>query len=289
MRLALLVPLVALGLAVAAAAIVGGAAGRGLALKPEGARMNMFRRGRDAADTNQGDDNADAPRDVAERVRAATSRGGSDAPLVTAFVDRDTQESRHAQEAAREADGPTPSRVGEHVATVLESAQQAARTIRQDAQNEAKSMLERVAHEAEETRARANREAAEKRREAERVLNEAKERSKSTRAAAEQFAERQRQDADEHAAATVAEAKATAASIADAANARHEELLSNVSVTEDRLRALSVALRNVASELDDLVAARAADGDSADGKEPEALDESLRARTGAVEERSAAQ
>ena len=288
MPLALLVPLAALGLAVAAAAIVGGAAGRSLALKPEGARMNMFRRGRDAADTNQGDDNADG-RDVAARVRAATSRGGSEAPLVTAFVDRGSQESRHAQDSASDADGPTPSRVGEHVATVLESAQQAARTIRQDAQNEAKSMLERVAHEAEETRARANREAAEKRREAERMLHEAEERSKSMRAAAEQFAERQRQDADEHAAATVAEAKAKAASIADAANARHEELLSNVSVTEDRLRALSVALRNVASELDDLVAARPADGDSGDGKEPEALDESLRARTGAVEERSAAQ
>jgi hypothetical protein len=280
---ALLGVLVVLG--IAAAVAVTGAASGSLEVKPEGALMNVFRRGRDAAGINRDDDVAPPPGDVTARIRAATS-DAAEAPLVAALVDGPAQEQRDAKQQ-HAADPDSMSKIGERVATVLETAQEAARTIRQDAQDEADALLKRVTREAEETRARADQEAEELRRDAERVLHEAEERSGKTRAEADKFAERRREEADEQAAATLSAAKANAASIAEAAAARHDELLTNVSVTEDRLRALSSALRNVASELDDLLAAETADEE----KEPdteESLDDSLRTRAGASRGRSRA-
>jgi hypothetical protein len=168
----------------------------------------------------------------------------------------------------------SPSRIGEQVATVLQTAQEAAQRIRDDAQAEADELLERVTREAFEHRDRSAREANDRRSEAERIFREAEERSKQAVEEGERLFQQRQQEAEEQAGATVAKAKAEAANISEEANARHEELLTNVSVAENRLRALSAGLRSVAGELEELV-------EGGDGGQ---LDESLRARIGPTEE-----
>lgn len=217
--------------------------------------MNRFRRDRDAPERHA---------EVIGLVRTATATFDELEPVAE-------EQPPKTEPAVEEL---SPSRIGEQVAAVLQTAQEAAQRIRDDAQAEADALLERLTHEAFEHRDRSAREANDRRSEAERILRAAEERSKDAVDEAEKFFQQRQQEAEEQAVATVAKAKAEAATISEEANARHEELLSNVSVAENRLRALSAGLRSVAGELEELLG----------GGDGGRLDESLRARLGPTEE-----
>jgi F0F1-type ATP synthase membrane subunit b/b' len=155
------------------------------------------------------------------------------------------EESTDVERSQREltpAPPVTAENIGEHVSSVLQSAQQAARTIQDDARREAASLVERARREAAETRARASTEAEAKRSDAERALQTAREQADQTRDDADAYAQQRRQEAEQQAVATL-----------QAAKERDEELLSNVAMTEDRLSVLSTALKTVALELDELL------------------------------------
>jgi hypothetical protein len=250
----------------------------------EGAAMSVFRRDR----RPESEPSDDLRGNMAERVRAATGQQGNTqiTEVIPEVVGRSAPEESTDVERARRERTPAPAAVtadniGEHVSSVLQSAQQAARTIQDDARREAASLVERARREADETRARASTEAAAKSSEAERALQTAREQADQTRGDANAYAQRRRQEVEQQTAATLSDAKREASSIQQAAKKRHEELLSNVAMTEDRLKVLSTALKNVAHELDELVE----DESSAAGSEAparEELDAALRSRTGAT-------
>jgi F0F1-type ATP synthase membrane subunit b/b' len=208
-----------------------------------------------------------------KRVRAAAGQRGSTeiTEVIPEVVERPAQEESTDVERSQGEITPalpvTAENIGEHVSSVLQSAQHAARTIQDDARREAASLVERARREADETRARASTEADAKRSDAERALQTAREQADQTREDADAHAQQRRQEAEQEAVATL-----------QAAKERDEELLSNVAMTEDRLSVLSTALKTVALELDELLVE---DEPPAAGSEAarEELDTALRSRT----------
>lgn len=265
-------------------------------LRAEGAAMSRFRPDRRQADSDaslSNDEVSRRDRSVAERVRAATAdRGDAKIREVIPEIVRQARPDEGAEAERAETDRSMPDaavtahNIGEHLASVLQSAQQAARTIEEDARRDAAALIAQARREADETRSRSSAEAATKNAEAEHLRQAAREESEQTRSDADEYAQQRRQEAEERAAATLRDAKAEAASIAQDAKERHEELLSNVAMTEDRLKLLSGALKNVARKLDGLVE----DGSSNTGgrarlgqaQAQAGLDEALRGRTGAT-------
>jgi hypothetical protein len=245
----------------------------------EGAAVPVFRRDR----RPEGE-----PRDnlrAAERVRPAKGQRGDTeiTEVIPEVVGRAPQEE--STDVVRPQTEPTPApavtaeNIGEHVSSVLQSAQQAARMIQDDARREAASLVERARRKAEETRARASTEAAAKSSDAERALQTAREQASETRADADAYAQRCRQEAEQQAAATLSDAKAEASSIQQAARKRDEELLSNVAITEDRLNVLSTALKTVALELDELLIEDESPAAGSEAAAREELDAALQSRT----------
>jgi hypothetical protein len=249
----------------------------------EGANMSVFRRGgrpeREPRDHLRGN--------VTGRISAATGERGNTqiTEVIPEVVGRPAPEKWTDVEPEQREGTPAPAAVtaeniGEHVSSVLQSAQQAARTIQDDARRQAASLVERARLEADKTRASASTEAAAKSSEAERALQTAREQADQTRGDADAYAQRRRQEAEHQAASTLSDAKVKALSIEQAAKKRHEELLSNVAMTEDRMKVLSTALKKVARELDELGEDESAVGSEAPAQED--LDAALRSRTGAT-------
>jgi cell division septum initiation protein DivIVA len=145
------------------------------------------------------------------------------------------------------------SDLGQHVATVLETAREAAGRIEADARSEAARLLERSRSEAQERIAGARRKAEELQAEAVRARSEANEAAEEVRARADAYAEQKRREADEAAAEVVVEAERTARERSRAAEDRQQALNANVERTEDRLRRLVIGLRELAGRLDVLV------------------------------------
>jgi hypothetical protein len=141
--------------------------------------------------------------------------------------------------------------LGQHVATVLATAREAAEKIETEARQEA----ERTLAEARDKAAQIEAETAEKR-------SAAFAAAEDVRTRADAYAERKRQEADEAAAAAVARVEREAQERARAVEERQQELDANVERTEERLRTLVARLREVADRLDVLVG-------------PDALDDAL--------------
>jgi hypothetical protein len=242
----------------------------------EGAAMPVFKR--DRRPESEPSDNLRA----AERVRAAIGqRGNTDiTEVIPEVVGRPAStDVERPQQEPTPAPAVTAENIGEHVSSVLQSAQQAARTIQDDARREAASLLKRARREADETRARASMEADAKSSDAERALQTASEQANQTREDADAYAQGRRQEAEQQAAATLSDAKAEASSIQQAAKRRDEELLSNVAITEDRLNVLSTALKTVALELDELLVEDESPAAGSEAAAREELDAALRSRT----------
>jgi hypothetical protein len=155
-------------------------------------------------------------------------------------------------------------KLGEHVTSVLEAANQAAATIRDEARTTAKDIVERAQREAgtwlEKARA------------------ETEEESREMKERANAYATEKRREADRQASALTARAKREASEQTKAAQERGAALAKNVELSEQRLRQLVGGLRDLAVRLEELLQAPAA-GDGASAETPtsgESMEESLR-------------
>ncbi len=177
-----------------------------------------------------------------------------------------------------ESGGLDMASVGEHIASVLASAEAAAQKIRMEAEQDAEETREEAARLANDVRASATQEA-QANVASSRELVEAKAASRGIRSDADRYADERRREADAEAAQVVRDAERRAASIADASGERDRVLLANIAASESRLRDLAKNLRGMAGSLDDVVGdADVADSaDDGTGRELDAvLVESLR-------------
>ena len=143
--------------------------------------------------------------------------------------------------------------LGQHVATVLATAREAAEKIEGDARSEAAAVLERAKAEAAETLSDARDKAAELESETNEKRSAAIAAAEDIRSRADAYAEKKRQEADEAMSEALARAERQARDRARAAEERQQELDSNVERTEERLRKLVTGLRELAGRLDVLV------------------------------------
>ena len=172
---------------------------------------------------------------------------------------------------APERRAPTFDDLGQHVASVLQSAREAAERIVAEARAEATRVHERSQKEAEAAVAEARRKAGEIDVEASQMQAEAKRVARDLRARADEYAEEKRQEADEASAEILARAERVAKERTAAAEARQRALDENVERTEERLRQLVGGLRDLAGRLDVL----AGSGDGAEPDADAALDQEL--------------
>jgi len=198
------------------------------------------------------------------RVGAQTPEGG--AHMRRRFNEREEGGAEQVVEAAApeapEAGDGGFAELGQHVATVLATAREAAAKIEEDARREAAQVLERAKAEAAKTLADAREKATETEAEAAEKRSAAFATAEDVRTRADAYAEQKRQEADEAVAEANARAERQARERARAAEERRQELEANVERTEERLRTLVARLREVADRLDVLVG-------------PDALDEAL--------------
>lgn len=181
---------------------------------------------------------------------------------------------------------PTFSELGEHVASVLEKAREAAERIQAEARSEAAQVLERAQADAEERLATARRKAEELEAEAAQARSESNQVAEDVRSRADAYAQEKRQEADDAAAQITARAERLARERARAADERHRALSANVERTEERLRRLVTGLRELAGRLDVLVGSDGLTELSALESDPSApvLDETLRQQVAAGEQ-----
>jgi cell division septum initiation protein DivIVA len=188
------------------------------------------------------------------QVGAQTPEGG--AHMRRRFNEREEtggeQVEAPAAEAPEAGDGGF-AELGQHVATVLATAREAAEKIQGDAQREATQVIERAKAEAEQTLAQAREKAAELEAETAEKRSAAFAAAEDVRTRADAYAEKKQQQADEATAEAIARAERQARERARAAEERQQVLDSHVERTEERLRKLVTGLRELAGRLDVLV------------------------------------
>ena len=143
--------------------------------------------------------------------------------------------------------------LGEHVASVLETATSAAAKIAEDARIEARELTERTKEEAAELIATARREADRVSAEAKHLLAEAEKESRGLRQSVNEYLAEKRQEADAEVSQIVTRAKREASEHTRAAQERRRALDQNVELTEKRLRQLVGGLRDLAGRLEELL------------------------------------
>jgi len=190
------------------------------------------------------------------QVGAQTPEGG--AHMRRRFNEREETGGEQVEAPAPVAEAPEAgdggfAELGQHVATVLTTAREAAEKIRGDAGHEAAQVLERAKAEAEQTLAQAREKAAEIEKETAEKRSAAFATAEDVRTRADAYAENKRQEADEAAAEVLARAERQARERARGAEERQQALDSHVERTEERLRKLVTGLRELAGRLDVLV------------------------------------
>jgi hypothetical protein len=170
-------------------------------------------------------------------------------------------------------------KLGEHVTSVLEAANQAAAKIREEARSAAQEIAERAQREAKTWLDKARAETDELSHEASRLRIEAEEESREMKERANAYATEKRREADRQATAFVAGAKREASEYTKAAQERGAALAKNIELSEQRLRQLVGGLRDLAVRLEELLQAPSDESEAA-GVEPlrneESIEESLR-------------
>ena len=215
------------------------------------------------------------------RVGAQSPEGG--AHMRRRFNEREEAGGERVEAPAAEApetgDGGF-AELGQHVATVLATAREAAEKIQGDAQREATQVIERAKAEAEQTLAQAREKAAELEAETAEKRSAAFAAAEDVRTRADAYAEKKQQQADEATAEAIARAERQARERARAAEERQQVLDSHVERTEERLRKLVTGLRELAGRLDVLVGSDALvelvePARESEAPQPAGLDEAL--------------
>jgi cell division septum initiation protein DivIVA len=188
------------------------------------------------------------------QVGAQTPEGG--AHMRRRLNEREETGAMHLEAPAPEApeagDGGF-AELGQHVATVLATAREAAEKIQTDARREATQVLERAKAEAEQTLAQAREKATAIEAETTEKRSAAFAAAEDVRTRADAYAEKKQQEVDEAAAEALARAERQARERARAAEERQQTLDAHVERTEERLRKLVTGLRELAGRLDVLV------------------------------------
>jgi hypothetical protein len=176
-------------------------------------------------------------------------------------------------------------KLGAHVTSVLEAANEAAAKIRDEARGNAKETAERAQRDAASWLEKARAETDELSREASRLRVEAQEESRELKERANAYATEKRREADRQASALVSQAKRDASEHTRAAQERSAALAKNVGLSEQRLRQLVGGLRELAERLEEILRDPPA-ASQGEGFEPrrteESMEESLR-RSAAVQ------
>jgi hypothetical protein len=199
------------------------------------------------------------------------------APVPDTSGERQTETDTDTDTATPEVARPN---VGEHVEMVLKAAEDAAENLVKEARIRAIAIRDDAERDATTRLDAANATAARLTAEAEAAHTEALASAERVRAAAEGDAVAQRAEAEEEAARLRADAEREAATFAERTQARHEELMNDTALAEDRLRRLVSGLRDVANRLDGLLGPEADEQPApisavADEREPASLDEAL--------------
>jgi cell division septum initiation protein DivIVA len=188
------------------------------------------------------------------RVGAQTPEGG--AHMRRRFNEREETGAEQAEAPGAEAPEAGEqgfAELGQHVATVLATAREAAEKIGEDARREAAAVLERAKAEAEQTLTQAREKATEIEADTAEKRSAAFAAAEDVRTRADAYGEKKQQEADEAAADVLARAERQARERARAAEERQQELDAHVERTEERLRKLVTGLRELAGRLDVLV------------------------------------
>jgi hypothetical protein len=175
--------------------------------------------------------------------------------------------------------GADYTKLGEHIATVLKTAKEAAERITDEAHNDAERLRERSQEETSTRLAEANLEAAKMLSEADQRRVQTEEASKAARERADTYANEKRREAEAKASKAIADAEQVAARRARAGEERQRTLRENVDLTEKRLEQLAAGLRDLAGRLETLVHPNGVPAPGDDGqtqKGQDALSESLR-------------
>ena len=170
-------------------------------------------------------------------------------------------------------------KLGEHVTSVLEAANDAAAKIRDEARANAKEIAERAQREAASWLEQARAETEELAHEASRLRIEAEEESRELKVRADAYATEKRREADRQASAIVSGATREASEQTRAAGERSAALAKNVELSEQRLRQLVGGLRDLAGRLEEILQEPPGGSDESGVKElpaHESMDESLR-------------
>jgi hypothetical protein len=147
--------------------------------------------------------------------------------------------------------------LGEHVASVLETATAAAAKIREDAREEAQRLAERTKEEAAKVIETARLEADEASAEAEQLRAAVEAEARESRQRANEYLVEKRGEAETEASGILTRAKREASEHTRAAQERRSALDKNVALTEERLRQLVGGLRDLAGRLEDLLGGQA--------------------------------
>jgi len=170
-------------------------------------------------------------------------------------------------------------KLGEHVTSVLEAANDAAAKIRDEARANAKETAERAQREGASWLEKARAETEELSHEASRLRVEAEEESRELKERANAYATEKRREADRQASAIVSAAKREASEQTRAAQERSAALARNVELSEQRLRQLVGGLRDLAGRLEEILQESPGVSDKPGVEQlpgPESIDESLR-------------
>jgi hypothetical protein len=170
-------------------------------------------------------------------------------------------------------------KLGAHVTSVLEAANEAAAKIRDEARVNAKEIAERAQRDAASWLEKARGETDELSRQANRLRVEAEEESRELKERANAYATEKRREADRQASALVSQAKRDASEHTRAAQERSAALAKNVELSEQRLRQLVDGLRDLAERLEEILRepSAASQGERVEPKRTEeSMEESLR-------------
>jgi hypothetical protein len=148
---------------------------------------------------------------------------------------------------------PAYAQFGEHLSSVLQAANEAARKVEDDARTEAERLRKRTQSQAASTLDGARRESEKLLAEAERLRTEAENESSRTRKQAETYAAEKLRDAEAKTASIVSRAEEVAKTRSIEAGERLRELEANVELAEVRLQQLATGLVDTASRLEGLI------------------------------------
>ena len=148
---------------------------------------------------------------------------------------------------------PDYAQFGEHLSSVLQAANEAAKKLEDDARTEAERLRERTQSQAASTLDSARQESEKLLAEAERQRTEAENEINQTRKQAETYAAEKLRDAEAQAADIVSRAEEVAKTRSIAAEKRSRELEANVELAEERLQQLATGLVDFASRLEGFI------------------------------------